>query len=71
MVLVKRIRNSGLWARTPRVVALIGFFKKKVCILYAHSGCGRPFTKTVKIFGKEIDLVLPLVENSSVKIVIA
>ena len=71
VILIQRICDRGLRTRTPCVSALIGFLEKKIGILDTHSGSCSPFAETMKIFCKEIDLVLTLMEYPCVKFVIA
>ena len=70
MVLIEGICNSGLRSRAPGMVALVCFPEKKVGILHSHSCRSGPFAETVEVFGKEVNLVLPLMENSVIKIFI-
>lgn len=71
MVLIYRVCYRSLWARTPGVVALVGFLEKKVGVLYAQAGSSCQLAEAMEVFGEEIGFVLALMEYFPIKADIA
>lgn len=69
MALIRRIGYGGLGTCVPGMVAAVRLLEKEVGILRAYACCRCPLaSKALKIFGEEIYLVLPLVENAAVEV---
>ena len=50
------------------MIAPIRFFEQEIGVLHPHAGSSGPLAETVEVFGKEIELVLPLVEHLPIEI---
>ncbi len=68
MTLIGSIGDSGLRTEIPRTVSLVGLFEMEIGVLRTESGCDRKTVEAPEIFGEDVCLVLPLVENTAAEV---